>query len=104
MFLLQSWIARLSHVRLRFHLLKAWSSFALSNAFSLKAFAWKVLYMLLCGVMYVNFGVEWRFDFGFVIPGSTNSWQQSIQAADPHKMMTADMLRFVIIWQSCYIH
>ena len=25
---------------------------------------------------------EWRFDFGFVIPGSTNSWQQVIKAAD----------------------
>ncbi|CAM9599091.1 unnamed protein product [Chrysoparadoxa australica] len=25
---------------------------------------------------------EWFFDFGYVIPGSTNSWQQTIEAAD----------------------
>jgi len=33
---------------------------------------------------------EWLFDFGFVIPGSTNSWQQSIEAAD--QMMPAELL------------
>ena len=25
---------------------------------------------------------EWRFEFGFVIPGSKNTWQQSIEAAE----------------------
>jgi hypothetical protein len=25
---------------------------------------------------------EWCFNFGFVIPGSTNTWQQSIEAAE----------------------
>ena len=25
---------------------------------------------------------EWRFEFGFVIPGSTNTWQQTIEAAE----------------------
>ncbi|KAG5185105.1 delta subunit of GMP phosphodiesterase [Tribonema minus] len=29
---------------------------------------------------------EWFFDFGFVIPGSTNSWQQTIEAAAPEDM------------------
>lgn len=33
---------------------------------------------------------EWLFDFGFVIPGSTNTWQQTIEAAD--KMMAAEQL------------
>jgi retinal rod rhodopsin-sensitive cGMP 3',5'-cyclic phosphodiesterase subunit delta len=33
---------------------------------------------------------EWRFDFGFVIPGSTNSWQQVIRAAD--QMLEPDAL------------
>jgi len=33
---------------------------------------------------------EWRFDFGFVIPGSTNSWQQVIKAAD--EMMDPELL------------
>ena len=33
---------------------------------------------------------EWFFDFGFVIPGSTNSWQQIIEAADPDQMMVSE--------------
>lgn len=35
---------------------------------------------------------EWRFDFGFVIPGSTNTWQSSIEAAGEGKMIPADIL------------
>lgn len=35
---------------------------------------------------------EWFFDFGFVIPGSTNSWQQIIEAAGEEEMMEADDL------------
>mmetsp|Transcript_27185 Transcript_27185/g.79224 ORF Transcript_27185/g.79224 Transcript_27185/m.79224 type:complete len:195 (-) Transcript_27185:227-811(-) len=33
---------------------------------------------------------EWRFNFGFVIPGSTNTWQQVIEAAE--NMMDPTML------------
>jgi len=33
---------------------------------------------------------EWDFKFGFVIPDSTNTWQQVIQAAD--KTLPADIL------------
>ena len=33
---------------------------------------------------------EWRFQFGFVIPGSTNSWQQVIEAAD--EMLPAESM------------
>jgi retinal rod rhodopsin-sensitive cGMP 3',5'-cyclic phosphodiesterase subunit delta len=35
---------------------------------------------------------EWYFRFGFVIPGSTNSWEQTIEAAAKEKMMAADVL------------
>ena len=35
---------------------------------------------------------EWFFSFGFVIPGSTNTWQQQIEAAPPDQMMTAEIL------------
>lgn len=38
---------------------------------------------------------EWLFQFGFVIPGSTNSWQQIIEAADPDKMLPAEQLRYI---------
>lgn len=30
---------------------------------------------------------EWDFEFGFVIPGSTNSWQSTIEAAPEQEMM-----------------
>jgi len=26
---------------------------------------------------------EWKFDFGFVMPGSTNTWQQIIEVCKP---------------------
>ena len=38
---------------------------------------------------------EWNFDFGFVIPGSTNTWQSVIEAAPESQMMPAQVLRFV---------
>jgi hypothetical protein len=30
---------------------------------------------------------EWNFEFGFVIPGSTNSWQTTVEAAAEADMM-----------------
>ena len=35
---------------------------------------------------------EWFFDFGFVIPGSTNSWQSTIEAAGDDAMLPAYLL------------
>ena len=35
---------------------------------------------------------EWHFQFGFVIPNSTNTWQQTIEAADESKMLPAHAL------------
>ncbi|GFS17517.1 retinal rod rhodopsin-sensitive cGMP 3',5'-cyclic phosphodiesterase subunit delta [Elysia marginata] len=35
---------------------------------------------------------EWFFDFGFVIPGSTNTWQSLIEAAPESQMMPANVL------------
>lgn len=35
---------------------------------------------------------EWFFEFGFVIPGSTNTWQSLIEAAPESQMMPADVL------------
>ena len=39
------------------------------------------------------FPAEWKFDFGFVMPGSTNSWQQTIEAAGGSRMLPAALLR-----------
>ncbi|XP_033641847.1 retinal rod rhodopsin-sensitive cGMP 3',5'-cyclic phosphodiesterase subunit delta-like [Asterias rubens] len=35
---------------------------------------------------------EWYFDFGFVIPNSTNTWQSLIEAAPENQMMPANVL------------
>ena len=35
---------------------------------------------------------EWHFQFGFVIPNSTNTWQQTIEAAEESKMLPAAAL------------
>lgn len=35
---------------------------------------------------------EWRFKFGFVIPNSTNTWQQTIEAAGGSAMLPAHLL------------
>jgi retinal rod rhodopsin-sensitive cGMP 3',5'-cyclic phosphodiesterase subunit delta len=35
---------------------------------------------------------EWRFTFGFVIPGSTNSWQCVIESAGQDQMLPANIL------------
>lgn len=35
---------------------------------------------------------EWLFSFGFVIPGSTNTWQQTIESAGPENMLDPDMM------------
>ena len=35
---------------------------------------------------------QWHFNFGFVIPNSTNTWQQTIEAAEESKMLPAAAL------------
>ncbi|CAF0774125.1 unnamed protein product [Rotaria sp. Silwood1] len=35
---------------------------------------------------------EWQFSFGFVIPGSTNTWQSLIEAAPENQMIPANLL------------
>jgi len=40
---------------------------------------------------------EWFFEFGFVIPDSTNTWQSVIEAAPQGQMMPANALRYVLL-------
>ena len=35
---------------------------------------------------------QWSFDFGFVIPNSTNTWCQTIEAAGGDQMIPAEVL------------
>ncbi len=46
-----------------------------------------------CGLLPPS--VEWNFEFGFVIPGSTNTWQSAIEAAPESQMMPAHVLKSV---------
>uniref|UniRef100_A0A3B3SN63 Phosphodiesterase 6D, cGMP-specific, rod, delta n=1 Tax=Paramormyrops kingsleyae TaxID=1676925 RepID=A0A3B3SN63_9TELE len=39
-----------------------------------------------------SFPAEWFFEFGFVIPNSTNTWQSLIEAAPESQMMPANVL------------
>jgi hypothetical protein len=54
--------------------------------------------------MTIFIDLTWLFQFGFVIPGSTNSWQQIIEAAPPDKMLPASMLRYFNIYIYGYVY
>ena len=45
---------------------------------------------------------EWDFKFGFVMPGSTNNWEQIIDAADKEEMIPADVLSGNMIIQTYF--
>lgn len=45
---------------------------------------------------------EWFFEFGFVIPGSTNTWQQIIEAAPPEKMLSAELLSGNVTFETSF--
>jgi retinal rod rhodopsin-sensitive cGMP 3',5'-cyclic phosphodiesterase subunit delta len=47
-------------------------------------------------------GAEWFFDFGFVIPNSTNSWQQTIEAAGEGSMKSADELSGEVTFETSF--
>lgn len=44
--------------------------------------------------MFFNIILAWNFAFGFVIPGSKNSWQNTIKAAD-QMVLTPKMLKYL---------
>merc|ERR1719264_1633892 len=45
---------------------------------------------------------EWNFSFGFVIPNSTNTWQQTIEAADEEEMIPAELLSGHLILHTAF--
>lgn len=45
---------------------------------------------------------EWYFEFGFVIPGSTNTWQSTIEAAAENQMMPANLLNGNVVIETCF--
>lgn len=44
-------------------------------------------------LLFLFMSIEWYFDFGFVIPSSTNTWQSLIEAAPESQMMPANVLK-----------
>jgi len=45
---------------------------------------------------------EWFFDFGFVIPDSTNTWQSVIEAAPAEQMMPSSVLSGNVVIETCF--
>mmetsp|Transcript_3213 Transcript_3213/g.2864 ORF Transcript_3213/g.2864 Transcript_3213/m.2864 type:complete len:235 (-) Transcript_3213:44-748(-) len=45
---------------------------------------------------------EWFFVFGFVIPGSSNSWEQIIKAAHPDEMFSAEELSGNVTFETAF--
>lgn len=45
---------------------------------------------------------EWNFSFGFVIPNSTNTWQQTIEAAEEEEMIPAELLSGNIVMETTF--
>jgi retinal rod rhodopsin-sensitive cGMP 3',5'-cyclic phosphodiesterase subunit delta len=50
----------------------------------------------------VSAAAVWPFHFGFVIPKSTNSWEQIIEAAGDGAMLPADALSGNVIVETCF--
>ncbi|CAF0746359.1 unnamed protein product [Brachionus calyciflorus] len=46
---------------------------------------------------------EWYFEFGFVIPGSTNSWQSLIEAAPESQMIPASLLSGHVVIETIFL-
>ncbi|EGD76308.1 cGMP-specific rod phosphodiesterase 6D delta [Salpingoeca rosetta] len=46
---------------------------------------------------------EWLFDFGFVMPGSTNTWQSVIEAAPQSQMMPASALSGNVVIETKFL-
>lgn len=45
---------------------------------------------------------EWFFEFGFVIPESTNTWQSVIEAAPENQMMPANVLNGNVVIETTF--
>jgi len=45
---------------------------------------------------------EWKFEFGFVIPNSTNTWQCTIEAGAPKDMIPAEVLNGNVVIETSF--
>lgn len=56
----------------------------------------------LCIFSFFFCQIAWSFTFGYVMAGSTNTWQQTIQAAPPNEMMSAKVLSGHVIFETAF--
>ena len=49
-----------------------------------------------------SMSIEWFFKFGFVMPGSTNSWEHVIEAATPGAMLSAEELSGNVTFETSF--
>eukprot|EP01135_Chromosphaera_perkinsii_P001503 Nk52_evm2s190 gene=Nk52_evmTU2s190 len=47
---------------------------------------------------------EWNFEFGFVIPNSTNTWQSVIEAAPESSMLPANLLSGNVVIETIFLN
>jgi retinal rod rhodopsin-sensitive cGMP 3',5'-cyclic phosphodiesterase subunit delta len=47
---------------------------------------------------------QWFFHFGFVMRGSENTWQQTIEAAPPSEMLPSDVLSGNVIFETSFFN
>jgi len=45
---------------------------------------------------------EWYFEFGYVIPGSTNTWQNLIEAAPSEQMIPSSLLNGNVVIETAF--
>jgi retinal rod rhodopsin-sensitive cGMP 3',5'-cyclic phosphodiesterase subunit delta len=46
---------------------------------------------------------EWTFDFGFVIPNSSNAWEQVIFASGPEELLPAEVLSGNLVIETTFL-
>ena len=46
---------------------------------------------------------EWNFKFGFVIPNSTNTWEQTIEAAAAEEMLPIEVINGNVVIETLFL-
>ena len=46
---------------------------------------------------------QWNFKFGFVIPNSTNTWEQTIEAAPPEEMLSVEQINGMVAIETLFL-
>ncbi len=61
-----------------------------------------ILSFLFISLLSIAYSAEWFFAFGYVMAGSRNSWQQTIDAAPPSEMLPAEVLSGQVVFETAF--